>query len=273
MKLDLKRISQITATLLALAGSSSPAADHFTVTSGPREVEVLMIHKPDQHFQETKTEAKKPALVIGLHGYGINEKQMATLVGLELSEPFVYVAPRGFYELSSPNGKGNDGHGWFPIEVVDDQVLINPANLSEAVQGVVAMVPQMVAHTGSCPDQVYLVGYSQGAVVSLAAALQAPESFAGVAVLSGRLFDEIAEAKSNDTVTPLFIGHGTLDSLITTEQMRATRDRMSDLGYAVEYREYNIPHVVSRAEREDLQRWLDARIASQAECEDEEDAP
>ena len=52
---------------------------------------------------------RKPPLLIGLHGMGSNELQLKTLVGLQLDEPFVYIAPR------APQKHPTGGFTWFPV--------------------------------------------------------------------------------------------------------------------------------------------------------------
>ena len=93
---------------VAALSSTGRAGDYFTVRSSDRDYEVLKVSGQPLSSNEPGDAAAKPALIIGLHGYGINEKQMATLVPLTLQAPHVYVAPRGDYDL------GDGSYGWFP---------------------------------------------------------------------------------------------------------------------------------------------------------------
>lgn len=236
---------------VAALSSTGRAGDYFTVRSSDRDYEVLTVSGQPLSSDEPGDTAAKPALIIGLHGYGINEKQMATLVPLTLQVPHVYVAPRGDYDL------GDGSYGWFPVGVVDGKPFYELSDLRAATERVVRLVPPLLEATGCDPNRVVLVGYSQGAVVSMTAAIEHPHRFAAVASLSGRR-DTALAVPDESSGFPLFVGHGLMDHFVTREEMQQSAEWLRAANYELTYREYNIPHVVSRREREDVQAWADS---------------
>ena len=218
----------------------------------------LLIYREVAHHESVEDEV--PILVLGLHGFGIDERQVATLVALELERPFVYLALRGFYTLE-------DGtYGWFPIHFVDSGKgalfpEIRSDDLADCTQRLAEAVEILAREAGVEPGRVVLVGYSQGAVTALASAIRYPHLFQGVAALAGSLPREALEAskgvEGDLSDLPIFLGHGTKDPLIPAPELHWTRDTLEHLGAAVTDREYPIPHVVSAAGRRDLASWID----------------
>jgi phospholipase/carboxylesterase len=116
---------------------------------------------------------------------------------------------------------------------------------------------------GADPDQVYTLGFSQGAIISLVTALSQPKRFAGVVALSGRIPQEAEQwlASPNETAgLHVFMAHGTHDMTIAIEQARAARDLLERQRVDLTYREYPIGHGVSPEVYADMSAWLEQRL-------------
>ena len=202
--------------------------------------------------------SQKPPLLIGLHGYGSDERQMKTLVGVELDQPFIYLAPRAPY----PHPTG--GYAWFPINVNTGAVNngafeFEATQIKSSLDLIAALIPQAVERYGADPERVFVIGYSQGAAMSLAFMLTHPQRIAGAAAMSGQLLDAIKPyvVPPLDQQKPFFLGYGTKDQFITPEGMTAAKAYLTSRNVAVTYRTYPIPHVVSQAELRDLEAWIE----------------
>jgi phospholipase/carboxylesterase len=88
-----------------------------------------------------------------------------------------------------------------------------------------------------------------------------PESFAGLVALSASVPDpqELAPKLPSGREQPIFVAHGTADSLVSLESARATRRFLEDAGYQPEYHEYEMAHQISDEVLRDLVPWL-ARV-------------
>ena len=237
-------------------GRATAGEQSFVLDRNGTHVPVLLV-------AANRVAGTKPALVIGLHGFGIDERQMATLVDVRPDGPYVYVAPRGFHEL------GDRSRGWFDVSVRDRKPHFELDDLTRAADDVVDLIPPLAERYDADPSRVAIVGYSQGAAVSLAIALRHPSRIAAAAVLSGAPLDRLEstdrigrEIEEENTRAAIFIGHGTRDGLTETATMRAEADRLARLGHDVTYREYDIPHVVSQAERIDVGTWLSDQLTN-----------
>src|SRR5262245_8473785 len=125
-----------------------------------------------------------PPLLILLHGIGSNEED---LMGLEpyLDERFVVVSAR------APHPYGWGGYAWFEIEWLPNVIVIDRAQAEQSRDLIVRFIGEAAAAYGADPARVYLMGFSQGAMMSGWVALTHPELVAGAALMSGRVPEEL----------------------------------------------------------------------------------
>ena len=110
------------------------------------------------------------------------------------------------------------------------------------------------------PERVVLLGFSQGAVMSLGAQAQRPDSLAGVIALSGYFPIEVEPEAGNLVGRPAFVAHGVHDDIIPVQAGRRTRDLLQRHGLDLTYREYLMAHQVSAEEMADVRTWLDKSL-------------
>ena len=200
-------------------------------------------------YLEVRTSPEpSPVLLIGLHGFGSDEAQIATLVNLELPFPFVYLAPRAWYTLT------DGGYTWFPLEISGDTFTVDKTQHLESLDLLELFVQEAACHYGA--KQVYLVGYSQGAGLSLSYFLHKPETLAGAVAMSGTLLPEMKPEKLVPSDKPLFVGQGTLDTFISGWERAELKRYLEQHTPNLTWREYPAPHVVSQAEKRDVKAWL-----------------
>ena len=106
------------------------------------------------------------------------------------------------------------------------------------------------------PERIVLLGFSQGAVMSLGAQAQRPDSLAGVIALSGYFPIEIEPDAGNLAGRPAFVAHGVYDDIIPVQAGRRTRDLLQRHGLDLTYREYPMAHQVSAEEMAEVRDWL-----------------
>ena len=112
---------------------------------------------------------------------------------------------------------------------------------------------------GMAARSIVLAGFSQGGAMALQAGLRHPERLAGILALSGYLplpesvADEVSQANRD---VPIFMAHGTQDPVIPLSWATRSRDHLNALGYAIDWREYPMPHSVCADEIADIARWL-----------------
>ncbi len=112
---------------------------------------------------------------------------------------------------------------------------------------------------GADARRVYLAGFSQGAMMSLALLLTRPEKVAGVVAMSGRLPRQALEREPDRealTGKPVLVTHGLYDTVLPVEHGRAAREYLSGLPVELTYREYPMAHEVSAESLREVTGWL-----------------
>src|SRR5262249_30512279 len=198
----------------------------------------------------------KPPLLLLLHGYGANEDDLFSLAPY-LDERFMIVSARAPIMLQPMS------YAWFNLGVTPRGVAVNLEEVESCRRTIHKFIGEIVEAYDCDPKAVYLMGFSQGAMLSLAVALTYPGLAAGVVAMSGRVWPQALEQVTDkDTLTglPIFVAHGSRDMLIPIDQGRDARARLSELPVDLTYREYDMGHEVSYDSLKDVTEWLKERL-------------
>jgi phospholipase/carboxylesterase len=194
----------------------------------------------------------KPPLLILLHGVGSNEQDLMGLAPL-LDPRFLVVSAR------APITLGVGSFAWFHVQFTPTGIEIDPQEAEQSRLEVLKFVEAAISAYDADPRHVFLMGFSQGCIMSLSAALTEPRKFAGVVGMSGRILPEVlTKTAPPDQLRglPILIVHGTLDSVLPIEHGRDSRELLAKLPVELEYIEYPMAHQVSQESMEDITRWL-----------------
>ncbi len=198
----------------------------------------------------------KPPLLVMLHGIGADENDLFPLAG-EIDQRFKVVSLRAPYDYHT-------GHAWFRIDfgpggVLKPDVAQARATLGDLVRWLAAAPDRLRVD----PQRVYLLGFSQGAMMSIGVLRTAPERVAGVVALSGLGDESIFEVQApRDAIArvPLLVAHGTMDDVLPIENGRRTRDLFQGLSRDFTYREFPIRHGIDHEELSVVEQWLSAHL-------------
>jgi len=112
---------------------------------------------------------------------------------------------------------------------------------------------------GTRANRILLAGFSQGGAIALHTGLRYRERLAGIMALSCYLpvADKLAgEAHAANRDVPVFMAHGTLDSVVAISRALQSSELLGREGYSVEWHEYHMPHSVCPEEIRDVSAWL-----------------
>ena len=164
-------------------------------------------------------------LVLLFHGVGATARDLAP-VGQQIAAAF----PDALV-ASSPGPDASDlgaGRQWFSVRGVTEEN--RPARVQETLPRFLATVQDWRQQAGLGAAQTTLVGFSQGAIMALAAAAAPQPPAARVVSLSGR-FDQLP-VRAPAGVTFHFI-HGEQDPVIAASHAAAAVKRLQELGTPV----------------------------------------
>jgi phospholipase/carboxylesterase len=209
---------------------------------------------------EIETGPSPARSVIVLHGLGDDGHGWAPITAeLDLTPigPVRFVLPHAPMRPVTING-GYVMRAWYDILGTDLPRREDEAGLRASVGEIEALIARE-KQRGVPASRIVLLGFSQGCAMALLTGLRHGERLAGIAGLSGYLplaASTAAERSEANRDTPLFLAHGTQDPVVTYPRGTASRDALAQLGYAIEWHDYPMPHSVCPEEIADLQRWL-----------------
>ena len=209
---------------------------------------------------EQETGANPGATVIVLHGLGADGNDFVSIakeLHLEAVGSVRFVFPHAPVIPVTINN-GYEMRAWYDILGMDLVRREDEAGLRRSR----SQVEELIAHEkarGMPANRIVLMGFSQGCAMALMTGLRHGERLAGIVGLSGYLplaGTTPAERTDANTLTPIFMGHGTQDNVVVAERGRASRDMLKGLGYHVDWHEYPMAHSVCMEEIQDLNDWL-----------------
>jgi len=209
-----------------------------------------------------KTSQRPPVLFI-LHGYGSNEEDLFDLAQT-LDERLTVLSLRAPIELAQGS------YCWYTLGRDQNNTLTyNYEEARSAKKQVMAFIQSLCQSMQLDSAQVFLMGFSQGAMMSYDLALSYPGKIKGVLALSGRLIEEskpksIAPALLN---TGFFIAHGSEDERIPPSEAEKAVAYLKSKGIKdIEYIVYPMQHVLNGKELIDLRAWLSKHLKKPAEA-------
>jgi len=203
--------------------------------------------------REPKIKKDKNPLLLLLHGYGSNEEDLFSFAS-ELPEHYFVISARAPYDLMYRS------YAWYAIDFDADENKfsdLNQARISRDL--IVNFIDELLATYPVDAQNVTLVGFSQGSILSYAVALSYPEKISRVVAMSGYLNTEMAKenfAQNDFSKLKIFASHGTVDQVIPVDWARKTKPILDQLGIENVYKEYPVGHGVAPQNFFDFREWL-----------------
>ena len=196
------------------------------------------------------TSARPPALLL-LHGRGADERD---LVGFAAA-----LDPRLLVISARAPGPLGPGFHWYELGSAG---LPDAASFTRSRDLLDRFLDEIVAGYNIDPTRLFLLGFSQGAVMSGAMLLTRPAKVAGAVLLSGYLplRSELTTDETGLRGKPVFVGHGVRDAVISVHFGREADSYLRGAGAVPTYREYPVAHQIDDVELRDIADWLVARL-------------
>ena len=212
---------------------------------------------------EIETAPNPAAAVIWMHGLGADGNDFAPIVPeLALgSLPAVrFIFPHAPMQPVTLNN-GQVMRAWYDVSFGDLEGRSRQAD-EKGVRASQAAIGKLIAREnqrGVASRQIVVAGFSQGGAIALEAGMRYPERLAGIMALSTYLplaAKLEAEASAQNRDVPIFFAHGSHDPVIPLPMAVASRDKLRELGYNVDWHEYPMQHSVCMEEVADISAWL-----------------
>jgi phospholipase/carboxylesterase len=151
----------------------------------------------------------------------------------------------GFF-IAAPQAPGNS---WYPQSFMVEEHLNEPY-LTNSIEKIKILIDEIAQHIPK--EQIYLMGFSQGACLSLEITSRFATKYGGVVAFSGGLIGKTLNEKKysgNFEETKVFIGNSDVDPHIPIERTKESAKLMEKMGAAVTLKIYpGMGHIINNDE-------------------------
>lgn len=195
---------------------------------------------------------EKAPLLILLHGVGSNEKDLFS---------FASQIPNKYHVISlrAPFVLGEESFAWYQVDFINSKPHINAKQAEASRIMLIEFLENLKSDFKYDASQVYLCGFSQGAIMSYSVALSRPDLVKGFAAMSGRLLDEHKVSFASDeklSKLKILITHGTHDPVLHVDYAKQAALLLKDKGMKPELKLYEEGHTINEAMLIELINWL-----------------
>ena len=199
-----------------------------------------MIHNPNNLLTAGVPLEEATRVMVMVHGRGGSARDILSLnQHIEQRNQFAFVAPE------ATNGT------WYPYSFLEPMDRNEPY-LSSALMVLTMLQARLQSDYNLNASQIYWLGFSQGACLTLEFVARNPQTYGGVFGLSGGLIGPPGTSRNYEGTlngTPVFLGCSDLDSHIPEERVFETEAVLSRMGATVTAILYpNFPHSINEDE-------------------------
>lgn len=170
-------------------------------------------------------------IVVFVHGYGADGADLISLadaLGPHMPKT-AFFAP----DAPQPCAASPFGRQWFPIPRFDGSTEAQAqAGMIAAGQQLDRFLDNRLQDEGLAPNRLILLGFSQGAMMSLQIAPRRAAAIAGVVAISGKLINPNDLASQAKVKPEVLLIHGDCDDVVPFEEMNAAGQALQQAGFA-----------------------------------------
>lgn len=207
--------------------------------------------------KEPTTIDENTPLLILLHGYGSNEEDLFSFAS-ELPSNLLIVSARAVQSL------GMGSYAWYSINFNDTQGKFS--DIPEAIEAretIATFIQEIQSKYQILPNNTFLLGFSQGTILSYSVALNYPKLVQKVIALSGHINPDLLPddiGTKNYAELDFFISHGSVDQVIPVEWAKKAPEFLNQLQIKNCYTEYPVGHGVAPKNFYDFKTWIEDRL-------------
>jgi len=183
---------------------------------------------PKTYYDEVDKDSKKSyPLILALHGYGSNPKQL-------LGYPdFLSNAEKNGYVVVAP--MGYNSRGWYGSRGTKGGRGSGPKNLGELSEKDVMNVLKITRDDFQIdPNRIYIYGHSMGGGGALHLAIKFPETWAAIAPMAPATPYSLKDLEKAKQI-PAIIVHGDADGVLPVKATRSLIEKMNELEIEHQY--------------------------------------
>jgi phospholipase/carboxylesterase len=199
-----------------------------------------------------KVASENPPLLLLLHGYGSNEQDLFSFAN-ELPDEFLIISAQ------APHTLGYGSHAWYAINFDDvNGKFSDLEQAKESIDKIAFFIDEIKEKYKTDSDKTFVLGFSQGAILSYSLSFFYPNKVNFVIALSGYINKDLLPEKIENTAikTNYYCSHGTVDQVLPVEWARNSKPFLTNLGLENEYSEYPVGHGVAPQNFLSFKNWI-----------------
>jgi len=207
----------------------------------------------DYSVKESSTFDKNNKVIIMFHGYGSNKDDLFSFAKF-MNPNFLIIS------IQAPIQMDYNSYCWWSLSLNNDMQLqmdVKEAKNSLNELNRFISADLSVKYNFSL-NQVYLLGFSQGCMISYALSINFPKNYKKAVGLSGKIPHEIINFndKFDYSNHNLFCSHGLNDQVIPIEFARESDRWFSEKNINHKYLEFDSAHGINSENFEQMNLWL-----------------
>ena len=202
-----------------------------------------------------KKALENPPLLLLLHGYGSNKEDLYSFAD-ELQDELLIIS------AEAPHEMGFGGYAWYAINF--DAMNGKFSDLDQAKKSIdiiANFIDEIKDKYQTNPEKTFVLGFSQGAILSYSLSFFYPNKVQHIIALSGYINQELLPKDISKAIkTDYYCSHGTLDQVLPINWARKSSPFLTNFGLKNVYFEYPVGHGVSPQNFYSLKSWIQERL-------------
>jgi len=199
-------------------------------------------------YLERKAISSNAPLLLLLHGYGSNADDLFS---------FAAYIPDTYHvvSLQAPLPMSHESFAWFPIHFTESmERWTSPEEVNKAKDYIAEFLSYYEEKGGFDNSRIYLMGFSQGAMLSYAVGLDT-KAVKGIAALSGYIDPRVVDF-TNTEMKSIYVSHGKEDMVVPFAWAEQSVEKLKEYGYQPEFYEYPQGHGINQDNLTTIIQWL-----------------
>ena len=207
----------------------------------------------DYDVKESLSSAKDNKVIIMFHGYGSNKDDLYSFAKF-MNPNFLIISIQG------PIQMGYNSYCWWSLNYDNDmQLQMDVKEAENSLNELNRFISEDLSVKYNFGlNQVYLLGFSQGCMISYALSINFPKNYKKAVGLSGKIPHEIInfDEKCDYSNHNFFCSHGLNDQVIPIEIGRDSDRWFSEKNIDHKYLEFESAHGINSENFEQMNLWL-----------------
>lgn len=195
--------------------------------------------------------AGRGGILVLLHGIGSDERDLLSLAPAMPAELTVV-------SLRAPLAYG-PGYAWFDLMIDEAGMRISDEQALESRLLLIETLERLPAELNMPAAPLWLLGFSQGAMMTFGCLCARPDLLEGAILISGAALPVFQHSERLEDPCDCLVIHGEADETVPVDEGRKLAARIQALGAPADLRLYDWGHTIGLDAAADIHAWLDER--------------